>query len=58
MHQFLSLAHILGSRKQAMQFIPDVGEYGYFLYYSALGKDNYYKQTQMKIQEYFMIHFH
>lgn len=57
MHQFLSLAHVLGS-KQALQFIPDIGEYEYFLYYSAPGKDNYYKQNQMKIWEYFMIHFH
>lgn len=58
MHQFLSLAHVLGCSKQALQFIPDIGEYEYFLYYSAPGKDNYYKQNQMKIWKYFMIHFH
>lgn len=57
-HQFLSLAHVWGCSKQALQFIPDIGEYEYFLYYSAPGKDNYYKQNQMKNREYFMIHFH
>lgn len=58
MHQFLPVTCVLGCGKQALQFIPDTGEYEYFLYYSAPGKDNYYKQNQMKIWEYFMIHFH
>lgn len=49
MHQFPSVACVLGCSKQVLQFMPDNGEYEYFLYYSAPGKDNYYKQNQMKI---------